>query len=140
MAPQYPHQAPQRAPEKRDPEATRKMIGWVFYFLLMAIGGFFLFGLFIIMPLIEDGGESLGSMGIGALLALPLLCLYIWVPWIIDRYDPEPLWALVAVLAAASGGEQPAGPATPVSQWAPPARLMRAAVAPTGWWESSLPR
>ncbi len=97
-APPYPQQSP-RAPQKRDPEATKKTLGWVFYFILMAIGGFFLFGLFIIMPLIEDGGESLESMGIGALLALPLLCLYIWVPWIIDRYDPEPLWALIAVLA-----------------------------------------
>jgi hypothetical protein len=53
---------------------------------------------------------------------------------------PEELAAVVAVLAAASGGERAVGPAVPVAQWAPPARLMRAAVAPTGWWESSLPR
>ncbi len=53
---------------------------------------------------------------------------------------PEELAALVAVLAAASGGDGPVGPAIPVSQWAPPARLLRPAVAPTGWWESSLPR
>jgi hypothetical protein len=60
----------------------------------------------------------------------------------IVRGDPTPdeLAALVAVLAAASGGDQEGGPVTPVSQWAPPARLMRQAVAPTGWWESSLPR
>jgi hypothetical protein len=60
----------------------------------------------------------------------------------IVRGDPTPeeLAALVAVLASASGGDQDAGPATPVAQWAPPARLMRPAVAPTGWWESSLPR
>jgi hypothetical protein len=60
----------------------------------------------------------------------------------IVRGDPTPeeLAAVVAVLAAVSGGEQPVGPAAPVSQWAPPARLTRTAVAPTGWWESSLPR
>ncbi len=60
----------------------------------------------------------------------------------IVRGDPTPeeLAALVAVLAVASGGEKAAGPPTPVAQWAPPARLMRPAVAPTGWWESSLPR
>ena len=60
----------------------------------------------------------------------------------IVRGDPTPeeLAAVVAVLAAASGGEQSVGPAGPVPQWAPPARLMRPAVAPTGWWESSLPR
>jgi hypothetical protein len=53
---------------------------------------------------------------------------------------PEELAALVAVLAAASADEQPGVPTKPVSQWAPPERLMRPAVAPTGWWESSLPR
>jgi Acyl-CoA carboxylase epsilon subunit len=60
----------------------------------------------------------------------------------IVRGDPsaEEIAALVAVLAAASGGDQPAGQATPRSQWAPPSRLLRPAVAPTGWWESSLPR
>ena len=60
----------------------------------------------------------------------------------IVRGDPTPeeLAALVAVLAAASGGGEMAGPGGPVAQWAPPARLMRPAVAPTGWWESSLPR
>jgi hypothetical protein len=60
----------------------------------------------------------------------------------IVRGDPtaEELAALVAVLAAASGGAEPDGPTLPVSQWAPPARLMRPSVAPTGWWESALPR
>ncbi len=60
----------------------------------------------------------------------------------IVRGDPTPeeLAALVTVLAAATGGEQPAGSATAASQWAPPPRLLRPAVAPTGWWESSLPR
>ena len=53
---------------------------------------------------------------------------------------PEEIAALVTVLAAASGAGQQVGPAAPVSQWAPPARLMRPPAAPTGWWESSLPR
>ena len=53
----------------------------------------------------------------------------------------EELAALVTVLAAASGGGEPTGPAGgPVAQWAPPARLVRPGMAPTGWWESSLPR
>jgi hypothetical protein len=52
----------------------------------------------------------------------------------------EELAALVTVLAAASGGGEPTGPSGPVAQWAPPARLLRPAVAPTGWWESALPR
>jgi hypothetical protein len=59
----------------------------------------------------------------------------------IVRGDPtaEELAALVAVLAVASGGAEPHQASAPVPQWAPPARLMRAAVSPTGWWESSLP-
>jgi hypothetical protein len=52
----------------------------------------------------------------------------------------EEIAALVAVLAAASGAAAEPQPAGPSSQWAPPARLHRAPVAPTGWWESSLPR
>ncbi len=60
----------------------------------------------------------------------------------IVRGEPtaEELAALVTVLAAASGGDDATGPAGPVAQWAPPARLLRAPVAPTGWWESALPR
>ena len=60
----------------------------------------------------------------------------------IVRGDPsaEELAALVAVLAAASGtGQEEPAPA-PRSDWAPPARLLRTPVAPTGWWASALPR
>jgi hypothetical protein len=60
----------------------------------------------------------------------------------IVRGEPtaEELAALVTVLATASGGGEPTGGAGSVAQWAPPARLLRAPVAPTGWWESALPR
>jgi len=30
---------------------------------------------------------------------LPMLAVYLWIPWIVDRYDPEPIWALALVLA-----------------------------------------
>jgi hypothetical protein len=55
---------------------------------------------------------------------------------------PEEIAALVAVLAAAStaGGQPEAGQQAPASQWAPPARLLRPDVHPSGWWASSLPR
>jgi RsiW-degrading membrane proteinase PrsW (M82 family) len=36
---------------------------------------------------------------LGALFALPMLAVYLWIPWIVDRYDPEPIWALALVLA-----------------------------------------
>ena len=60
----------------------------------------------------------------------------------IVRGDPtaEEIAALVAVLSEASGGEEPEQPEGHGSQWAPPARLMRPAMSPSGWWESALPR
>ncbi len=54
--------------------------------------------------------------------------------------EPEEVAALVTVLAAVSGGASAAPPSEPASHWAAPARLMRPAVAPTGWWASALPR
>jgi hypothetical protein len=57
------------------------------------------------------------------------------------RGDPsaEELAALVAVLAAASGAAEAPEPARDESQWAPPARLVRAPMTPSGWWASALP-
>jgi hypothetical protein len=53
----------------------------------------------------------------------------------------EELAALVAVLAAAGDADaEPQGPPRATPQWATPERLLRRPVAPTGWWESSLPR
>ena len=62
----------------------------------------------------------------------------------IVRGDPsaEEVAALVTVLAAAAAAA-PAGEAPPAatgSQWAPPGRLLRAPVSPSGWWASALPR
>jgi hypothetical protein len=53
----------------------------------------------------------------------------------------EEIAAVVAVLASAygaAGADQPGQ--GEVSHWAAPSRLMRPAVAPTGWWASALPR
>src|SRR6516162_236439 len=82
-----------------DPEKNRRIVGAVIYSLLMFGGFVALIFFFLVMPLASDdpGGEYL-SMGIGALCALPMLFLYIWIPRLIDRYDPEPWWALALVL------------------------------------------
>jgi protease PrsW len=98
--PYYGQQGQQSPQPARDPEAGRKTAGWIIYWLLMLIGGVIMLGLFVIAPLFEQGaGDALAAMGLGALVALPLLFVYVWVPWIVDRYDPEPTWALIAVLA-----------------------------------------
>ncbi len=60
----------------------------------------------------------------------------------IVRGDPtaEEIAALVVVLAGTTGASDTHAPAQPQSQWAPPARLLRQPLSPTGWWESALPR
>jgi protease PrsW len=87
-------------PLKHNPDATKQLVGWVLYWLLMAVGGILLVALFLGPPLFEpNGGLKYYYMLVGALYALPLLAIYLWIPWVIDRYDPEPLWALMTVLA-----------------------------------------
>lgn len=75
------------------------MIGATLYAFLMAIGGAILLLLFVIEPLSgKNAGARLEAMELGALLAFPPLIIYLWVPWIIDRFDPEPWWCLALVL------------------------------------------
>lgn len=83
-----------------DPERNRRIVGAVVYSLFMVGGLVALVFFFLVMPLASDdpGGEYL-SMGVGAACALPPLLIYLWIPRLIDRYDPEPWWALALVLA-----------------------------------------
>jgi RsiW-degrading membrane proteinase PrsW (M82 family) len=93
-------QAPGHAAPKRDPEATRRTVGVVLYVLGMLTGGFLLLALLFFPALLSQNSEvEVSAMLFGALFALPMMALYLWVPWIVDRYDPEPLWALALVLA-----------------------------------------
>jgi RsiW-degrading membrane proteinase PrsW (M82 family) len=95
-----PGQAPPPQAPQRDPERTRKMIGWILYALGMLGGGLLLILVFLVPPLFSsDAGTELFSMAIGAVLALPPLAFYLWIPWIVDRYDPEPWWALLLALS-----------------------------------------
>lgn len=87
-------------PLRRDPEASRRAVGTVLYVLGMLVGG----GLLVVMMffpalLSRNADVELASMAVGAMFALPPLLVYLWVPWIVDRYDPEPLWALAMALA-----------------------------------------
>ncbi len=42
-------------------------------------------------------GDMLSRMGFSALIAYLPVVLYLFVPWFVDRYDPEPWWALLGV-------------------------------------------
>jgi RsiW-degrading membrane proteinase PrsW (M82 family) len=76
------------------------MLGVVLYVIGMLIGGFLLCALLFFPALLSQNSEvEVSAMLVGALFALPMMALYLWVPWIVDRYDPEPLWALGLVLA-----------------------------------------
>ena len=81
-----------------DPERNRRIVGAVLYSLFMLAGAIALVFFFLVMPLASrDPGEEYMSMGIGALLAIPPLAIYLWIPRLIDRFDPEPWWALALV-------------------------------------------
>lgn len=65
---------------------------------MVAGGALLLFTFFVPALFGKDPGKELGGMFVGALLALPALFLYVWIPWIVDRFDPEPLWTLAGAL------------------------------------------
>jgi RsiW-degrading membrane proteinase PrsW (M82 family) len=84
---------------KPDPEKTRRTIGLVLYALFMIFGALLVALVFIVPAFMDDNpADEFAAMGLGALLALPPLVIYLWLPWVIDRYDPEPWWALALVL------------------------------------------
>jgi protease PrsW len=85
---------------QKDPEATRRTIGIVLYVLGMLVGGALLvLMLFFPAVLSKHADVELTALLLGAVFALPMLVVYLWIPWIVDRYDPEPAWALALTLA-----------------------------------------
>ena len=82
----------------RNPNA-RLVVGGLLYLTLMAIGALIIVLLFVVEPLSGTHREAqLDAMLTGALLAFPALAVYLWLPWVIDRFDPEPWWCLVLAL------------------------------------------
>ena len=75
-------------------------MGGVLYALGM-LGGLLLLLLVFILPALfsRHGDAELTAMAIGAVFALPPLVVYLWIPWIVDRYDPEPWWCLLLALS-----------------------------------------
>ncbi|MBX3233031.1 MAG: PrsW family intramembrane metalloprotease [Labilithrix sp.] len=87
-------------PHARDQEKTRRTIGIAIYVIGMLLGG----GLLVLMLFVpalfsKHADVELMSLFLGALFAVPMLAIYLWIPWIVDRYDPEPAWALAMTLA-----------------------------------------
>ncbi|WP_437995618.1 PrsW family glutamic-type intramembrane protease [Sorangium sp. So ce185] len=96
-APAHPHAgypAVMRAARRPDPDRRRRIAGlWLWANGIVA--GAVLNVIFTLFGVIESGGSMLGAMVVGALFAFPPLVLYLFVPMVIDRYDPEPWWCLL---------------------------------------------
>ena len=76
------------------------MIGLVLYILGMLGGGLLLLIVFVVPAFLsKHSDQEVSAMAVGATFALPALIIYLWIPWIVDRYDPEPWWCLIMALA-----------------------------------------
>jgi RsiW-degrading membrane proteinase PrsW (M82 family) len=94
------HHAPSPAGLPADPYRTRKIVGAVLW-TAGQLGGLVLFVfLFLYLPLSsgQPPGPLLFGMGVGATLAFPAMLVYLTFPRLLDRYDPEPLYALLLCL------------------------------------------
>jgi RsiW-degrading membrane proteinase PrsW (M82 family) len=82
-----------------DPHRRRRYLGLAFYFAGIVVGAVLLFALFLVPPLFSpDAPRIYGTMVLGAVLAFPAALVYLTVPRLLDRYDPEPWYALVGCL------------------------------------------
>jgi protease PrsW len=69
----------------------RRLIGAIVYALAFFTGAVLLLAVFLVPPLFADDTlKQYGAMLLGAALALPAALVYVWIPWVVDRYDPEP--------------------------------------------------
>lgn len=77
------------------PDRRRRIVGlslWVVGILV----GIVLNILFTVLEIASsrNSGEALSATLVGALFAFPPLVVYLFVPAIVDRFDPEPWWCL----------------------------------------------
>jgi protease PrsW len=100
QAPGYPQPAvrsPAPASALPDPDKNRRTVGLVLYLVGILLGLGLLY-LFLVVPpvLVPEGPRIYGGMLIGAAVALPAGAVYMTIPRLLDRYDPEPFYALWA--------------------------------------------
>jgi len=85
--------------EMPHPYRTRHMIGCALWILGMIGGGALLVLVFGLLPLLEAHPEqTFLAMALGAFIAFPAMVVYLTFPRLLDRYDPEPAWALMLAL------------------------------------------
>lgn len=102
----YPNQAsqpygsgypsgPPRQVEPPDPDKRRRMVGFGI-FTLGILSGIVLNILFTLAEIVfsKTPGRMVSAVFTGAIFAFLPLAFYLFIPTIIDRYDPEPWWTL----------------------------------------------
>lgn len=97
--PQVPGHPARSLTQIDDPYRTRKIVGAILWLLGQGVGFVLLILLFGLLPLLQaNPGQAFFGMAVGATLAFPAMCVYLTFPRLLDRYDPEPLYALVLCL------------------------------------------
>ena len=81
-----------------DAEHRRRNLGAVLFVLGSLLGALLLQLVFLLPPLAQPNPAArYAAMATGAVLAFPAVLVYMTVPRLLDRYDPEPGWALMMV-------------------------------------------
>ncbi len=87
----------------RQAEETRNRVGLVLLISATVIGLMVLAVVLLVLPMFEkDPATHYKGLLTGALFALPAAAVYITVPRLFDRYDPEPWYALLGCLVWAA--------------------------------------
>ena len=82
-----------------DPDKTRRTVGLSLFIIAVLAGAVLLVLEFLLPPLLEaQPQKAFTAMLLGAMLAFPAGAMYLTVPRLLDRYDPEPWYALVGCL------------------------------------------
>jgi RsiW-degrading membrane proteinase PrsW (M82 family) len=88
-------------------ERRRRGFGLALFALGVGLGALSLFRIFLEAPLAAGDSERMAAMLLGATLAFPAAVVYATVPRLLDRFDPEPWYALLGCVvwgALAAGG------------------------------------
>ena len=75
-------------------EKRKRALGLALFWIGTLLGALLALQLFVVPPLQAGDVKELRAMLTGALLAVPAGLVYLTVPRLLDRYDPEPWYAL----------------------------------------------
>lgn len=82
-----------------DPDRGRRRAGLAALGCSVTVGFALLLFFFVALPVAVGEANLLGYMCLGAFIALPAGAIYLTVPRLLDRYDPEPASVLLGCLA-----------------------------------------